>query len=379
MNRVKFHVPERNARSAIDFNGLLQDSEFNPAGPGDFAMRVQEWLQELVGAKRALLTSSGTSALELMALLLDLKPGDEVIMPSWTFTSTANAFLIHGAKIVFADIDPITLNLSVEQTNEAISERTRAIIPINYAGISADYTSLNKIIEGKQIFILEDNAHGLGGRSSNSMLGANGRMSAQSFHATKNLQAGEGGALLINDKSFIERAEVCLEKGTNRSAFIRGEVDKYRWRDIGSSFVMSEISSAFLYSNSLHFSESQARRQVIWNIYEQTLTNWANENQVRIPAIPKSTSPALHIFWLIFETPSKMERFRVHMRDLGVDTSTHYVPLHSAPAASRFDCDVNRNFDVTNYAGSSLVRLPLYSSLTDSQVCQIVDSVKSFH
>ena len=276
------------------------------AGDQTYSKRCHAFLEQALGVPRAMVTSSCTHALEMCALLLNVQPGDEVIVPSFTFVSTANAFALRGAKIIFADIRPDTLNLDERQLESLITSRTRVIVPVHYAGVGCEMDAIGGIAGRRGLAVVEDNAHGLFGKFRGRWLGTFGCLAAQSFHETKNITCGEGGALLVNDARLIERAEIIREKGTNRSRFFRGEVDKYSWTDIGSSYVMSDVLAAFLYAQLEVWQDIQARRQRIWQYYDQHLRGWAQEHGIGCPVVPAHCEQSYHMYYFVM--PSLEQR-----------------------------------------------------------------------
>jgi dTDP-4-amino-4,6-dideoxygalactose transaminase len=314
------------------------------SGNGAFTERCQAMLQQLLGVERALLTTSCTDALEMAALLLNLGPGDEVIVPSYTFVSTANAFALRGARIVFSDVRPDTLNLDEAKLESLITERTRAIVVVHYASIGCEMDTILKIAQRHRIPVVEDNAHGLFARYRGRPLGSFGALATLSFHETKNISCGEGGALLVNDPTLIGRAEILWEKGTNRASFSRGEVDKYSWVDLGSSFLPSEVVAAFLFAQLEERQEIQQRRGRIWETYRDRLSSWAEDHDVGLPFLPDYCEPSWHMFQLLL--PSRLERDGIirHLRERDITSVFHYVPLHTSLMGRRIgkggDCPV---------------------------------------
>ena len=346
------------------------------AGDGPFTLRCHAMLQELLGVPRVLLTTSCTHALEMAALLLDVGPGDEVIVPSFTFVSTVNAFALRGARPVFADIRPDTLNIDEQQLARLISPRTRAIAPVHYAGVGCEMDAICSTAAEHGLTIVEDNAHGLLGRYRNRWLGTFGALATQSFHETKNFTCGEGGALLINDPRFIERAEILREKGTNRSRFFRGEVDKYTWVDIGSSYLPSEILAAFLCAQLEARERIQDRRRRIWNYYHDRLAGWARDNGVRVPFVPVYCEHPYHMFYLVMPSLQARTALIERLKARGILAVFHYLPLHLSEVGRRFggkegDCPV------TEAVSDRLVRLPMFWALTDAEIDEVVAAVKS--
>ncbi|HDL77866.1 MAG TPA: dTDP-4-amino-4,6-dideoxygalactose transaminase, partial [Lentisphaerae bacterium] len=307
------------------------------SGDGDFSRRCHQLLESALGVRKILLTTSGTHALEMAAILLDLQPGDEVIVPSFTFVSTANAFVLRGARPVFADIRQDTLNLDESRLEDLITPRTRAIVPVHYAGVGCEMDAIMQIARGHDLAVVEDNAHGLFGTYRGRHLGTFGRLAALSFHETKNLTCGEGGALVINDPALIARAEIIREKGTDRSRFFRGEVDKYTWVDIGSSYLPSDILAAFLWAQLEQRERIQQRRHRIWERYYEELHDWADRYEVRLPLVPEHCRHPAHLFYLLFPRPEHRDGFIHHMKERGILCVFHYLPLHLSPMGRRYD------------------------------------------
>ncbi len=347
------------------------------SGDGSFTKKCQGLLEEALGVPKVLLTTSCTHALEMAALLLDIGPGDEVIVPSFTFVTTANAFVLRGARPVFIDVRPDTLNLDESKLEALITPRTRAIAVVHYAGVGCEMDEISAIARRHHVPIVEDNAHGLFGKYKGRYLGTFGSMATQSFHETKNFTCGEGGALLINDRSLVERAEIIREKGTNRSRFFRGQVDKYTWVDIGSSYLPSDILAAFLYAQFEARQQIQARRQQIWETYADRLGEWAADNGVRLPIVPAGCQHPYHIFYLLLPSLKQRQAFIAHMKARDILTVFHYLPLHLSDMGRRFggkpgDCPV------TEDVSDRLVRLPLYSGLTVDDQQRVLDAICQF-
>jgi dTDP-4-amino-4,6-dideoxygalactose transaminase len=376
----------RQPQAAISFNRpfvaghelqYIQQAIFNGhiSGDGPFTKRCQSLLEELVGCKRALLTTSCTDALEMSALLLEIQPGDEVIVPSFTFVSTVNAFVLRGAVPRFIDIRPDTLNLDQDQIKDLLGPATKAIIAVHYAGVACDMPAILAATEKNQVAVVEDNAHGLFGRYRGRQLGTFGSLATLSFHETKNISCGEGGALLINDSQFIERAEILREKGTNRSRFYRGQVDKYTWVDIGSSFLPSDLLAAFLCAQLEAHQAIQDRRRAIWTNYAEHLFGWAECNAVRLPIIPEGCEQSYHMFYMLMSSEEDRDRLIVHLRDEGILSVFHYVPLHLSEMgrrSPRADCPV------TESVSKRLIRLPFYNALTKQDQLRVIDAVQRF-
>jgi dTDP-4-amino-4,6-dideoxygalactose transaminase len=346
------------------------------AGDGYFTKLCHAWLEEKTGAKKALLTHSCTAALEMAAILADIKPGDEVIMPSYTFVSTANAFVLRGGVPVFVDIRPDTLNIDESKIESAITEKTRAIVPVHYAGVGCEMDTIMKIAEKYDLLVIEDAAQGLMASYKGKPLGSIGHLGAISFHETKNIISGEGGALLINDERFIERAEIIREKGTNRSKFFRGEVDKYTWVDIGSSYLPSELIAAFLWAQMEEAESITARRLSIWQTYHEAFEKLEINGCFRRPYIPHYCQHNAHMYYLLMPDVETRSAFISYMKNHGVHCVFHYVPLHTAPAGRRFG-HVHGSMENTARAGDCLVRLPLWVGLEEQQG-YIVEMVLGF-
>jgi dTDP-4-amino-4,6-dideoxygalactose transaminase len=347
------------------------------AGDGPSTAACHGRLESLLGVRKALLTTSCTHALEMSALLLDIEPGDEIIVPSFTFVSTANAFVLRGGRPVFIDIRPDTLNLDERLLESKLSPRTKAIVPVHYAGVGCEMDVIVPFAERHGLAIVEDNAHGLFGRYRDRPLGSFGVFSTLSFHETKNLTCGEGGALLINDAKYVPRAEIIREKGTNRSQFFRGEVDKYGWIDVGSSYLPSEILAAFLQAQLTSHESIQARRRAAWERYERELGSWAKANGVVTPTIPAHCTQPWHMFYLLLPSLERRQAFILHMREAGVMTPFHYVPLHTSTMGERLggragDCPVTEN------VSERLVRLPLFASITLEEQSYVLERVMAF-
>ncbi|MEN6435839.1 MAG: dTDP-4-amino-4,6-dideoxygalactose transaminase [Anaerolineaceae bacterium] len=347
------------------------------SGDGNFTKKCNAILEEVIQAPKALLTTSCTHALELSALLLNIQPGDEVIIPSFTFVSTINAFVLRGARPIFVDIRPDTLNLDESLIESRISEHTKAIIPVHYAGVGCEMDVIQKISNRHHIPIVEDNAHGLFGKYHGKPLGSFGCMATQSFHETKNISMGEGGALIINDPELIERAEILREKGTNRSRFFRGMVDKYTWVDIGSSYLPSDILAAVLYAQLEKWQSIQQHRADVWNYYHDNLTDWAAKNDCRLPVIPEHCQQAYHMFYLLLPNLDTRQRLIKHLKQQQVHAVFHYLPLHLSDMGQKFggkpgDCPV------TESVSDRLVRLPFHNALTQEEQSWVVKAINSF-
>ena len=343
-------------------------------GDGVFTRKCHEILERALGVPKALLTTSCTHALEMSALLLDIQEGDEVIIPSFTFPSVINAFVLRGAKPVFADIRPDTMNLDESRLAALISTKTRAIVPVHYAGVGCEMDAILELAGQHGIAVVEDNAHGLFGRYRGKALGTFGSMATQSFHETKNFSCGEGGALLINDPELVRRAEIVREKGTNRKQFFRGEVDKYTWVDLGSSYLPSDILAAILYAQLEVREDIQAKRRARWLRYEQELAAWANRWGVRLPFVPAYCDQTHHIFYLVMPDLRTRTALIDHLRSEQILSVFHYMPLHLSEMGRRFG-GYEGQCPVAEQISERLVRLPLYSGLTESEQVRVISAI----
>ena len=347
------------------------------SGDGPYTKKVQALLEEQLGVNRVLLTTSCTHALEISAILLDLKPGDEIIIPSFTFVSTALAFVMHGGTPVFADIRRDTLNIDETLIESLITDKTRAIVPVHYAGVGCDMDKIMEIADKHGLIVIEDNAHGLYGKYRNRYLGTIGHMATQSFHETKNITCGEGGALIINDPEYAERAEILREKGTNRARFFRGEIDKYTWVDKGSSYVISDILAAFLYGQLFRAEEIQSNRRASWEYYNEKLYLWANKNNVQLPSIPEDCNQAYHMFYLIMPDLQVRTRFLEYLNQRGINAVFHYLPLHASEMGQKLG-RTSSNCATSLDISDRIVRLPFYNGLSREDLQSVVDTVTEF-
>jgi dTDP-4-amino-4,6-dideoxygalactose transaminase len=344
------------------------------SGGGHFTRLSQQWLEQHTGAMKVLLTHSGTGALEMAALLSEIGPGDEVIMPSFTFSSTANAFVLRGAVPVFVDILPETLNLDPAGFGAALTSRTKAVVPVHYAGVSCDMTAINRIAKDAGLFVIEDAAQALLAEHDGQPLGSFGHAAALSFHETKNIGCGEGGALLLTDPAWADRAEILWEKGTNRSAFHRGQVDKYTWCDVGSSFLPSEITAAVLWAQLGRARQLTDARLQIWNQYHAAFARFEQAGVLRRPTVPSFATHNGHIYYLLLPTAQRLDEVLQALRSGGVDAVRHYVPLHSSPAGKRFGRAAGV-LPVTDDLSARLLRLPLWSDMSATDVSFVIEVV----
>ena len=347
------------------------------AGDQKYTKKCESFLEQALGPKRALLTTSCTHALEMAALLLNISSEDEIIVPSYTFVSTANAFAMRGAKIIFCDIRPDTLNLCEKAFEALITNRTKAVVPVHYAGVACEMDAIMAIAKKNNIAVIEDNAHGFLGTYKGSKLGTIGDFGTQSFHETKNITCGEGGALLINRVEHVERAEIIREKGTNRAQFLNGEVDKYSWVDIGSSYVMSDILAALLFSQLNSATHIQNRRMEIWKNYRQALGEWAHNNQIQLPFVPEACEQTYHMFYLLLPDLDSRNRFIAHLKSHGISSTFHYLPLDQS-AMGKLAGIAPHKCPNTQAASDRIVRLPLFPDLTDSEQCSIIERALEF-
>ncbi len=347
------------------------------SGDGFFTRKCHAWLEQKLGVRKVLLTTSGTHALELGALLLNLEPGDEVIVPSFTFPSTVNAFALRGAVPVFADVRPDTANIDENAIEDLVTSRTRAIVVVHYAGVGCEMDAITAIARRHGLTVIEDNAHGLFGRYKGQNLGSFGAFAAQSFHETKNITCGEGGALIINDSALSERAEIIREKGTNRAAFFRGQVDKYSWVDIGSSYLPADLLAAFLYAQLEAAHLIQARRKAIWQRYQDGLGPAAAAAACRLPFVPEECEPAYHIFYLLMRSLEQRQALIAHLLNRGIVSTFHYTPLHSSQAGLKYGKPGAR-CPVTDDISARLVRLPFYAALDETHQSLVVEAILEF-
>lgn len=372
---INFNAPTSTGNTAkyiADVFALAHTS-----GDGKYTKLCHQWFRDRLSCRESLLVHSGTAALEVAAILADLKPGDEVIMPSYTFCSTANAFVLQGAVPVFIDIRPDTLNIDERLIEAAITPRTKAIVPVHYAGVACEMDAILDIARRHGLLVIEDAAQAFDSFYKGRPLGTIGDMGCFSFHETKNIMSGEGGLFVTNSPQFAERAEIIREKGTNRSKFFRGQVDKYTWVDKGSSYLPSDIIAAYLYSI-LEIADSiQEKRKAIWSKYRLAFSDLEKAGRVRLPIIPESCTNNAHMFYMLFEDLADRTAFIDHLKANGVYAPFHYIPLHSAPAGARY-CRSVGDFTVTNRVSDTLVRLPLYYDLADSETDKVIETSLGF-
>lgn len=374
-DRVIFSRPYRARRELANLAAVLASDHSH--GDGPFTASATAKLQAITEAPHALLTTSCTSALEMAGLLLELGPEDEVIVPSFAFTSTATSMALRGATCVFADIDPATGNLDPESVAAAIGPRTKAVVVIHYGGVAADMAGLLELAATHGFAIVEDNAHGLGGRWRGRPLGTIGTLGTLSFHDTKNVHCGEGGALLLTDDILMGRAEIIREKGTDRARFLRGAVDKYSWQDIGSSYLPSELNAAVLDAQLDEFDRIQAGRHRVWNAYAAGLPDWAARNDVRLMSVPADREHTAHLFYLRTPTEQRRDDLIAHLAARGISAPFHYVPLDSSPAGLKLGRTPYPCVRSAEFSGT-VVRLPLWPDLANAQVERVIEAVTAF-
>lgn len=345
------------------------------SGNGVFTQNCCQYLESAMDCKKVLLTSSCTDALEMAAILSNIEPGDEVIMPSYTFVSTANAFVLRGAVPVFVDINESTLNIDFQAAKSAINEKTKAIVVVHYAGVACDMDEFVALCRDNQLVLIEDAAQAIGSTYKGKALGSIGDLGALSFHETKNIVCGEGGALLVNRNDMVERSEIIWEKGTNRSQFFRGQVDKYTWVDVGSSFLPSELQAAFLFAQFEKQEEILSNRLAIWNKYYNAFLEF--NSVISLPKTPRESTHNGHIFYFLFKDTNNQMEFLSYMANNGVNAVFHYIPLHSSPAGLKYG-KTSGSLDVTNSLAQSIVRLPIYSGMNSTDVETIIALTKKY-
>ena len=362
MIHIPFNKPYMTGKELHYISQAHQNGHLS--GDGAFTQKCHTWLEKQVTCKKALLTHSGTAALEMAAILVDIRPGDEIIMPSYTFVSTANAFVLRGGVPVFVDIRPDTLNIDETKIEAAITNKTKAIVPVHYAGVACEMEAIMSLAEKHGLLVIEDAAQAIMCGYIGKPLGSIGHLAALSFHETKNIHAGEGGALLVNDVRFIERAEIVREKGTNRNKFFRGEVDKYTWVDIGSSYLPSELVAAFLYAQMEEAEKITQKRLELWRAYHAAFEKLESEGKIRRPIIPERCKHNAHMYYLLLPDFHKRTDFITRLKEHGIHTVFHYVPLHTAPAGGSY-CRTHGDMEVTCAMSDRLVRLPMWIGVND--------------
>ena len=347
-------------------------------GDGDFTKKCNSWIEKRTGTAKALLVTSGSTALDMAAVLSDVGPGDEVILPSYTFVSTANAFVLRGASLVFVDIRPDTQNIDEKLIEDAITDKTKAIAPVHYAGVGCEMDTIMDIAKRHNLIVVEDAAQGVISTYKGRGLGSIGDYGCYSFHETKNYSMGEGGALLINDESKVDRAEIIREKGTDRSRFLKGMVDKYTWVDMGSSYLPSELNAAYLYAQLEKADEINENRMASWNAYYEQLSELAADGRIELPVIPEECCHNAHMFYIKTKDIDERVALATFLKENGIGTAFHYVPLHSAPAGARFG-RFHGEDKYTTDTFERLLRLPMYYGLKEDEVGYLAEKIKEFY
>lgn len=373
---IRFNVPPYVGKETEYMKAAIDSHKI--CGDGEFTKRCNAWIKEHTGTAKALLTTSGTQALEMAALLSDIQPGDEVILPSYTFVSTANAFVLRGAKLVFVDIRPDTMNIDEKLIEDAITDKTRAIVPVHYAGVGCEMDTIMDIAKRHNLVVVEDAAQGVNAFYKGQALGSIGDYGCFSFHETKNYSMGEGGAILINRPEQIEDAEIIREKGTDRSRFFRGQVDKYTWVNIGSSFLPSDINAAYLMAQLEMADEINENRLQSWARYNEGLQDLAQEGVIELPYIPEECAHNAHMFYIKTKDMEERKALISYLKERDIAAVFHYVPLHSAPAGLRFG-RFHGEDRYTTKESERLLRLPMYYNLSESDQQKVIDAVHGFY
>ncbi len=372
---ISFNVPAHTDKTLAYILDVF--GEKHASGDGKYTKLCHEWLKNKMHCKQALLVHSGTAALEMAAILANLQSGDEVIMPSYTFCSTANAFVLQGGVPVFVDIRPDTLNINETLIEEAITPKTKAICPVHYAGVACEMDVIMDIAKRHNLLVIEDAAQAFDSYYKGKHLGTIGDMGCFSFHETKNIMSGEGGLFTTDNPELADRAEIIREKGTNRSKFFRGQIDKYTWVDKGSSYLPSDIIGAYLYSVLEVSDKIQTKRKAVWNMYNDAFAELEKQGYIRRPIIPADCTNNAHMYYLLFNDLETRTRFISYLKENGIYAPFHYIPLHSAPAGQKF-CRVGSSMEVTNKISDTLVRLPMYYDITDADLHKVIETVLSF-
>lgn len=375
-NLIPFNKPYMTGKELL----YIADAHasFKLAGDGPFTQRCHEWLEKSIGCNKALLTHSCTAALEISALLINIQPGDEVIMPSYTFVSTANAFVLRGGVPVFVDIRDDTLNLDEQKIEIAITSRTKAIVPVHYAGVACEMDIIMDIAEKHNLIVIEDAAQGVMSTYKGKPLGSIGHIGCFSFHETKNIISGEGGAILINDPEFTERAEIVREKGTNRSKFFRGHVDKYTWVDIGSSYLPGEITAAFLWAQMEEAENITRRRLEIWNHYHDGFKKLENLGKLRRPAIPSVCSHNGHMYYILCKNMTERNSLIKYLAKKSINAVFHYIPLHTSLAGKKYGV-FSGDDEISTKMSERMLRLPLFHDITSDELDFVIDAVGQYY
>lgn len=374
--KFNFNVPPYVGKEAEYIARAVKNQKI--CGDGEFTKKCNRWIEEKTGTKKCLLTTSCTHATELAALLLNIKPGDEVIMPSYTFVSTADAFVLRGAVPVFVDIRPDTMNIDEKLIEDAVTDKTKAIVPVHYAGVSCEMDTIMDIAGRHNLYVVEDAAQGIMSSYKGQALGTFGEFGCFSFHETKNYSMGEGGALLIRDESFVERAEIIREKGTNRSQYYRGQVDKYRWVDFGSSYLPSDMNAAYLYAQLEMAEEINNARLAVWNHYYENLVSLADQGRIELPVVPADCVHNAHMFYMKAADMEERTALIDFLKENDILSVFHYIPLHTAPAGQKFG-RFHGEDRYTTKESERLLRLPMYYKLTPEDADFISGKVKEFY
>lgn len=372
---IPFNIPYLTGKESDFIKDSLENHHY--CGDGLYTKKCHDFFETQMPNSKALLTTSCTSALEMAAMLCDVKEGDEVIMPSYTFVSTANAFYRLGAKPIFCDIRPDTLNIDETKIEALITPRTKAIVPVHYAGISCEMDAINAIAKKHNLFVVEDAAQGVNSKYKDQYLGSIGDFGTYSFHETKNYICGEGGLLLVNHPDFFERAEIIREKGTNRKKFLRGFTDKYTWVDVGSSFLPSDLLAAFLYAQLLEMDGIAAKRKAVFDLYHESFLPLQEKGILKIPFVPKDATPNQHMFYLILENNTKRDALIAHLKENEIIAPFHYIPLHTSPMGAKFSKEI-QSLPITETLSERLIRLPLYPGLTRENQMKVIKAINSF-
>lgn len=375
MNNISFNVPPYVGNEEKYIKQTIARRKIS--GDGEFTKKCNSFLEKMTGSKKALITTSGTAALEMTSILADIQPGDEVIMPSYTFVSTANAFALRGAKIVFVDIRPDTMNIDEKLIEDAVTEKTKAIVPVHYGGVGCEMDTICDIAKRHNLFVIEDAAQGVNAFYKGKALGSIGDFGCFSFHETKNYSCGEGGAILINNEKDIERAEIVIEKGTNRSKFFRGQVDKYTWVDIGSSYLQSELNCAYLCAQIENPEIINNDRTRSWNLYNELLAPLKEKGFIETPYIPDECTHNAHMYYIKVKNLAERTKLLAHMKNNDVLAVFHYIPLHSSPAGRKFGTFFGED-KYTTKESERIVRLPMYYGLKSDEIEYIVKKIEGF-
>lgn len=373
---IEFNIPPYIGKEMEYVKDAIENQK-KISGDGFYTKNCSLLMEKLFDTKKVLLTTSCTHALEMAAILINTKPGDEIIMPSYTFVSTADAFVMRGAKIVFVDINPDTMNIDENLIEKAITKKTKAIVPVHYAGVACNMDKIMDIANKYNLFVIEDAAQGVMSKYKGKPLGSIGHLGCYSFHETKNYSMGEGGAILINDTKFVERAEIIREKGTNRSKFFRGQIDKYTWVDLGSSYLPSEINVAYLYAQLENYKKIYDDRMRIWNKYKENFEQLEKQNKIKLPLIPENCDHNAHMFYIKLKDLNERSKMIEFLKEKGIKAVFHYVPLHSAPAGIQFG-EFKGVDKYTTKESERLVRLPIYFGMQDNEIESVIKGVKDF-